>query len=217
MTSRPMMASRRSRRLLVACLCLIAGQVGCRAHYREFVALPRSMLIEAREVAVAGVRHASSGAIDATASELLAAKSGFEPRASDFGPEDFVLLLSDPATLVIAGKERQVLRERIGRRRVLVGDVTECPVDEVEQWVIEVPLPIPTGISLAIAFLGIPITYAKMPDRPHTAVVLRLVDLETGTIDAEYFAVANLAAGKATLTENAVDTALRVTHLRSDP
>ena len=133
-------------------LCL-----GCATWYRSAVPWsddsPSAFVISS-----AGVRDASTGERSVRASERLARESGFPDVGAKLAPEDWGMLMANPARLAYASAWRHDLAVRIGYRHVLVGDVVESPVDESKEWV---------------PGMGAPFAYARRSGERRPALALR--------------------------------------------
>lgn len=201
--------------LAVALIVLGTTALACRGHYREVARSPSPAIGIGEPIALVGVRTEATAQLDPEASARLATASGLELRDVDIAPEQLATLLGDPALLLVASAARKELRTQLGHRYALIGDVLACPVEERSRWGVIVPVP-PWNMATFLVGLGsFPITYARRTEVPHAAVLLRVVDLDSGRVQSEFFAVSNSQPGKAGLSENIMEAGLQAVLRRS--
>jgi hypothetical protein len=186
-----------------AVLILLSG--ACRSPYREWVRPESSVDLDVRSIVNLGIYDARGGTIDADASRQLVESSGLDLFPSPLPPQDADLLGGDPGLLAFDRPGRRRLAEQIGRRRVLVGVVRPIAVDELREW----------G-DVAPPSLDAPLVYGEKRDLLHEAIVIRLVDLESGKIDFDFLTITNRPQDRADRLRKSVASATRIMRLRSD-
>lgn len=199
--------------LALVLIVVQTSALGCRLHYREVATSPSRVSGPPDQIALLGVRAEATGLLDPAASARLAGASGIAFADADVAPELLDVLLGDPALLLVARSSLGELRALLDRRYALIGDVMACPVEERSRWEVMVP-PIWTPIGLIFFLRTFPISYARRREVPHAAVVLRLVDLDSGRVESEFLAVSNFPPGEVGLSENIAKDGLQALGLR---
>lgn len=204
------------RSKVVACLIFGALATGaCRSPYRESVPPSSAGRFDGNAIAVAGVYDAYERRLDASASRRLADASGYPLTLSDLPAQEVDLLLADPGWFAIAAEGRRRVAHRIAQRRILVGVIRPLAVEGILEWGIAIPIlswwafPLPT--------LRVPISRGSKVAVPHQAITIRLLDLESGTVEAEYFTIANRDRDRVDQMERSISSAMRIMRLGSAP
>jgi hypothetical protein len=196
-----------------AMLILLAG--ACRSPYRESVPPASSDGVGARPIINLGIYDASDGAIDANASHQLVEASGLDLFPSTLPPQDAALLVGDPGLLAFDRPGRRRLTERIGMRHVLIGMIRPVAVDELREWGLLMPIPLLVMPVLTLIFSPVAIPYGLKRDVIHEAITIRLVDLDSGTVDAEILTITNRSRDRHDRMEKSAIAAARVMRLRA--
>lgn len=159
-------------------------------------------------MATAGIRHATSGELEPSASLRLAEASGLVDVGSALTIDDRARLLSEPIHLTFAADWCRALAERIGHRHVLIGELTESRIETSNEWL---------AILWVAPPVAVPFPFSRRADVPHPSFVLRVVDLETGRVASEFFAMMSAKAVRRGLSEAQLEAALRAMGLAKEP
>jgi len=184
---------------------VILLSLACQTRYRSAVSWPGDSVPLPTTIASAGIRQSASGTRDEAASALLVEKSGYPDVGPALSEEEVSKLLSDPARLAHAAGWRNELEKRIGYRHLVVGDLAQSRVEASKEWLALVLLGIP---AVFVAF-SIPIAHDRRSDVPHASLALRVIDLATGRIQSEFFAMMPARSARDGLSDHHVETALR--------
>ncbi len=187
-------------------LALAVGALGCTVRHRSALPWPDASTLPTARMATAGIRDAESGELDPSASLRLAEASGLVDVGRALSREDRARLLSEPIRLASAADWRRALGERIGHRHVLIGERTESRIDRWNEW-----------LAFIWAAPPIAVPFWRRSDVPHPAFALRVVDLETGRIEAEFFAMMSAKAVQRGLSAAQLEAALRAMGLAKEP
>jgi hypothetical protein len=190
-------------RLWTLGLLLAFASIACETRHRSAVPFPDDLLAASSEMASAGIRRSSEADLDEVATRLLTATSGSADRSNDLTREDRDRLLAEPFRLAYATAWRHELRRRIGHRRILIGELGESRIETRVEW-----------LPIFLVWVTIPFELARRSDVPHPVFELRLVDLEEGRIDAEFFAMLPRKAAQEGLSAPQLESALAAMGLR---
>jgi hypothetical protein len=192
----------------VTALVLLAS--GC-AHYGSSLRVSRAVVSSVPgEAALGGVELACAGAEAPLVTQWLAAASGLPDLAHELAAVDRALLLEDPLRLWRERERRLALRDRVGRRYLLVGACRESRLADVGRW--DALVVIPT--SAVTAAFPVSVAAWQRPEVSRATLALRLVDLESGRIEGEVLEVLRATPAEAGFTKRYVDHAVASLGLR---
>ncbi len=175
----PSLDRRRILGLHVALVVLASlASLACETRHRSSVLVPVAYDAGSDGMASAGILRGENLEIDGTTSRLLAEASRTPDVSADLSTADRERLLSEPFRLAYASAWRRDLQQRIGHRRILVGELGESRISTRIEW-----------LPIFLVWVTPPFAFAHRSDVAHPAFELRLVDLDTGRIDAEFFAM----------------------------
>lgn len=194
----------RARHLILG-LFVVLASLACETRHRSAVLVPVGFDASSGELASAGILRRADSGIDEEASRLLADASRAPDVAAALTPADRDRLLVEPFRMAYAAEWRLDLQQRTGHRRLLVGEFTESRIETRIDWV-----------PIFLVWVTPPFEIARRTDVPHPAFALRVVDLETGRIDAEFFAMLSGKAARDGLSEAQLEVALAAMGLRGD-
>lgn len=192
-------------RLRIIGLLLVLVSLACETRHRSAVLVPVGFDADSSDLASAGILRRTDFEIDEAASRILAATSRAPDISTALTPADRDRLLGDTFRMAYAAEWRRDLRQRTGHRRLLVGEFAESRIETRVDW-----------LPIFLVWATPPFELARRTDVPHPAFALRVVDLETGRIDAEFFAMLSGRAARDGLSEAQLEVALAAMGLRGD-
>lgn len=203
--SRPRRPGSGRGRLWILGLLLVLVSLACETRHRSAVLVPVGFDASSDALASAGILRRADSGIDEGASRLLADASRAPDVSAALTPADRDRLLVEPFRMVYATEWRRDLQQRTGHRRLLVGEFVESRIETRVDW-----------LPIFLVWATPPFELARRTDVPHPAFALRVVDLETGRIDAEFFAMLSGRAARDGLSEAQLEVALAAMGLRGD-
>lgn len=184
-------------------LLLTFSSIACETRHRSAVPFPDEPIAASSDLASAGIRRSSEAGLDEVSTRLLAETSGSADVSNDLTLEDRDRLLAEPFRLTYATAWCRELRRRIGHRRILIGELGESRIETRVEW-----------IPVFVVWMTSPFELARHSDVPHPVFELRLVDLEKGRIDAEFFEMLPRKAAQGGLSASQLESALAAMGLR---
>jgi hypothetical protein len=167
---------------------ILLGVTAC-GHYRTALPVPEPLRGQVRaDLAVGAIvdRHSggtAGGEIAGGATRSLVERAQGTDVSGQLTDGELALLLSAPSDLAMRAGELSQLRERLGRRYVLVGERGSQPVNHVLFWDALIVIPAP----YVTVWFTIPIPVSREPGVPHATRVLRVIDLAEAAIVAESY------------------------------
>lgn len=194
----------RGRRPVLGLLVVLA-LLACETRHRSAVLFPVAYDAGSGGMASAGILRGAERELDGATSRLLAEASRTPDVSADLSTADRERLLSEPFRLAYASAWRRDLQQRIGHRRILVGELGESRIETRIEW-----------LPIFLVWVTPPFEFAHRSDVAHPAFELRLVDLDTGRIDAEFFAMMPGKAVRKGISEPQLEAALFAMGLRGE-
>ena len=192
-------------RLWILGLLLVVVSLACETRHRSAVLVPVGFDSTSADLASAGILRRADSRIDEGASHLLARASRVPDVTAALTPADRGQLLVEPFRMAYAAQWRRDLLQRTGHRRLLVGEITESRIETRVDW-----------LPIFLVWATPPFQFARRTDVPHPAFALRIVNLETGRIEAEFFAMLPGSAARDGFSEAQLEVALAEMGLRGD-
>lgn len=197
------------RPVLLLVLVFALGTFGCTVRHRSALAWPDSAPVPTDGLVSAGIVQATRGELEPAVSRRLADASGLVDIGGALTHDDRRRLLAEPARLAFARASLRALSERIGHRHVLIGELAEIHIETSNEWLVMVFL------DPGVAF-SIPFPFSRREGVPHPSFELRVVDLETGRVDAEFFAMMPPKAVRRGISSAQLEAALRAMGLAKE-
>lgn len=179
--------------------------LACETRHRSAVLVPVGFHAASSDVVSAGILRRTDGQLDEVASRHLVDASRAPDVSSALSPADRDRLLAEPFRLAYAAAWRSEFQRRIGHRYVLVGELAESRIETRIEW-----------LPIFLIWITPPFELARRADVPHPVFELRLVDLEAGRIEAEFFAMMPGKAGREGLSAVQLEAALVSMGLRGE-
>ncbi len=189
-------------------LLIALGVSACTsARHRSALAWPEDVPRPNPSMGSAGVWQAPSGELAAPVSLRLAQASGLADLTGRLTAGDSAQLLAEPSRLVFARDGLRALQERVGQRYVLIGELGTSRIGTSQEWV---------AILWFTPFVAVPFPFARREGVDQPAFALRVVDLETGRIEAEFFAMLSRKTARRGLSQDQLEAALRAMGLAEE-